>query len=44
VTTSAAPEQRIFEADWAMYDALTARRAAQPSTNCIYGNEIIACN
>jgi hypothetical protein len=38
----AAREQRIFEAGKTMYGALTARRAAQPSTPRIYG--IISCN
>jgi hypothetical protein len=41
VTTSG---QRIFEAGPAMYDAFTARRAAEPSTQCISGNGIIPCN
>ena len=39
----AAREQRIFEADRELYNAYTARRAAQSSTQCIYGNGIISC-
>jgi hypothetical protein len=34
VTISGAT-QRIFQAGKAMHDALTARRAVQPSTHCI---------
>jgi hypothetical protein len=39
-----AREKAIFEADEKVYNAFTARRAAQPSTNCNYGNGIISCN
>jgi hypothetical protein len=39
-----AREKAIFEADEKIYNAFTAREAAHPSTNCIYGNGIIWCN
>ena len=42
--TISGPTQRIFQAGKAMHDALTAPRAAQPSTQCIYGSGIISCN
>jgi hypothetical protein len=35
-----AREKAIFEADEKIYNAFTAREAAHPSTNCIYGNGI----
>jgi hypothetical protein len=34
----------IFEVDRAMCQAPTDRRAAEPSTQCIYGNGIISFN
>jgi hypothetical protein len=39
-------EQRMFEADKAFYDSLTARGTSRGGgpTNCIYGNGLISCN
>ena len=37
-------KQRILEADRVLYNAYTAGRAAQPSTQFIYGNGFISCN
>ena len=39
-----AREKAIFEADETVYNAYTARQAAQSSTQCIYGNGVISFN